>query len=142
MKNLKTTSRTFLQRALLAVIFFALQLNIFSQQSSGEYNYFENMNSTALNVKISGTGEIPADLFKLSSLEELTLTGDALTEIPADIKKLNTLLVLNISGTSVEVLPKELSQLMQLKELRLNYEKWQYKLDHVRKITKAKIILE
>jgi len=108
-------------------------LNIF------DYTKLKNVTNLELN---SNASEIPAGVFKLSSIEELTVNSDDITSIPADIRKLYNLRTLNLSNTSVTSLPKEMEQLLLLKELHLPYNYWVYRLDEVKKITKAKVILE
>ncbi len=142
MKTTQINSRTFITAAITAVVIFMLSLNIYSQESSGEFDYTKSIHSTVLTVNMVNSAEIPADLFKLNSLEELTITGNEVTVIPVDIKKLILLRVLDLSGTRVDVLPVELSQLRHLQEIHLNYEVWQYRLDEVKKVTRAKIVLE
>ncbi len=142
MKNTQINSRTFIVMAILVVVLFMLSVNIYSQESSGEFDYTKSINSTVLTINILNSSEIPSDLFKLNNLEELTITGDDVTAVPVDIKKLRLLRVLNLSSTMVDVLPTELAQLRHLQVIHLNYERWQYRLDEVRRITRANIVLE
>lgn len=84
---------------------------------------------------------IPVSIYDMRSLECLNLDNDRIIWIPADIRNLKNLRILTI-GKNVFELPDELRQLLLLVELHLPYEQWQYRLDEVRKITKAKIILD
>jgi len=137
-KKSKYLIRMFTLIALICIT----QLSLYSQESSGEFDYKKSMNLKVLLIKADHLREVPEDLFRLTALEELTITGNEFTVLPVNIKKLISIRVLNISGTYVEVLPEELSRLLQLQEIHLNYERWQYRLDEIKRITKARIVLE
>jgi len=105
-------------------------------------DYSSLKKATILDLSNYGLNEIPSDVFNLINLETLILKNNNITEIPADIRKLYCLKMLDLTNTNIQELPDEISQLNQLKEIHLSYEIWQYRVDKVRKITRAAIILE
>ena len=66
------------------------------------------------------TGEVPAEIGKLTSLTVLDLGGNPLTSLPAEIGQLSSLKSLNLSGNQLTSLPAEIGQLTSLRELWLN----------------------
>lgn len=119
-----------------------LSFTLLAQESSGDFDYTKSINATELYIEVDNSNGIPKDLFKLGKLEELTIAGEEVTVLPVEVKGMYSLRVLNLSNTSLDVLPEELSQLRNLQEIHLNYERWQYRLDGVKRITRAKIVLE
>lgn len=97
---------------------------------------------TEIDLSNSNLASVPATIFELTSLETLDLRNNPLQFLPRDIRKLQSLRVLNLSGTNIEELPEEISQLRHLQEIHLNYEQWQYRLDDVKRITRARIFLD
>ncbi len=144
MTNFKTHSKRSIFSPRIPAIFIILFLafELFAQEKSAETCFTGDINTIILNLKIGVKGEVPAELFNLSKLEELTLSGDTEFQIPYDVRKLTSLKILDLSSTYIEELPSELSQLRSMQEIHLNYERWQYRLDEVKMITRAKIILE
>ena len=106
---------------------------------SADYSRFKN--TTGLEIK--GTmNVIPAEIFNFSDLEELNVNSSEITSMPVDIRKLYNLRVLNLGNTSINELPEEISQLKHLKEIHLPFSYWAFRLNEVKKITRANIILE
>ncbi len=98
-------------------------------------------NTTLLEIK--GTmNVIPAEIFNFSELEELNVNSGEITSIPVDIRKLYNLRVLNLGNTSINELPEEIGQLKHLQEIHLPFSYWVFRLNEVKKITNAKIILD
>ncbi len=127
--------------ALLFLIFFFLTVNTSSQERSGLIEAGLN-NTVVLDIDIKSGGLIPEEIFTYINLEELKISGNENTILPENIKKLTSLQILDLSSVQVNELPGELSQLRHLREIHLNYELWQYRLDEVRRITRAQIILK
>ncbi len=84
---------------------------------------------------------LPAELFSMSSLKQLDLSNNKLSGLPFEIKNLKNLQVLKLNGNKIYELPSEISRLKFLKEIYLSRDVWQYRLDEVRKLTSARIIL-
>ena len=108
-----------------------------------ENDKFYSMNNVT-NLEINGnkSTEIPSSLFEQTKLEKLTLRYFDAATISADIRFLYKLTYLDLASSNIDYLPDEISKLNNLKEIHLSYNKWQYRLDEVRKITRANIILE
>jgi Leucine-rich repeat (LRR) protein len=94
------------------------------------------------NLENSKLNEVPEYIFNCTNLESLILKNNNISKLPIEIRKLYNLRVLDLSNTDIQVIPEEISQLKLLKELHLTYEIWQYRIDELRKITNAKIVLE
>jgi len=105
-----------------------------------ESNFVKN----AVSIVLSGKylTEMPGYIYKNEELEELTILSDGINAIEPDIRKLYNLRKLDLSNTSVQSLPEELRWLKQLNEIRLPHSIWAFRLDEVRKLTNAEIILE
>lgn len=107
-----------------------------------DVDYSRMKNITCLNINGDSLNMIPAGIFKISRLEELNINSNQISTIPRDIKKLYNLRILNLANTSVQELPEQIRQLLRLQELHLPYTYWVFRLNELKKITRAKIILE
>lgn len=111
-----------------------------SQEISGKNNnVIINYNEAVINVYEE---ESISKIFSNSEIESLIICDNNVYTLNPDIKKMFNLRVLDLSKTNLDNLPQELSQLRQLQEIHLYYEIWQYKLDEVKRITRAKIVIE
>jgi hypothetical protein len=88
-----------------------------------------------------GIVSFPSEILEMSELKQVDLSNNRLTEVPAEIKNLKSLRILNLSGNKIYELPSDISRLKFLKEIYLDREIWQYRLNEVKKITSAKIYL-
>lgn len=66
------------------------------------------------------TGALPAEIRKLSNLEELNVSNNKMTGLPAEIGQLKKLLILNYANNQITGLPLELGNLTQLQVLDLS----------------------
>ncbi len=66
---------------------------------------------------------LPQELFQLTRLTELYLTGNHLSVLPSKIGQLTNLTTLTLSGNNLTVLPKEISQLKKLDTFFINSNK-------------------
>lgn len=85
--------------------------------------------------------KFPEEILKFTNLSELDLSGNNISELPKSIKKLNCLRILRLNGNKIYSLPFELKKLKFLKEIYLERDIWQYRLEEVKKLTSAKIFL-
>jgi hypothetical protein len=85
--------------------------------------------------------DFPVEILRFKNLTELDLSGNELTTLPKSIKKLSRLKILRINGNKIYSLPDELHRLKFLKEIYLDREIWQYRLEEIKKLTSAKIFL-
>jgi len=116
---------------------FAKEINKFDV----DYKLFKKV--TNLDLSSRNLTEIPEYIFFCTELESLTLKdNNNISSLPVEIKNFCNLRILDLTNTNIKEIPKEISQLKLLQELHLNYMQWQYRLDELRKITKARIILE
>ena len=65
------------------------------------------------------TGAVPAEVGRLSALEELDLNDNQLTSLPAEIGQLTLLETLNLRGNQLTSVPAEIGQLTALEKLGL-----------------------
>jgi Leucine-rich repeat (LRR) protein len=65
------------------------------------------------------TGTIPNCVMKLSMLETLRMSNNAITHIPEEIENLSALRVLALDGNQLEMVPRQLSKLSKLSSLIL-----------------------
>lgn len=86
--------------------------------------------------------KFPGEVFEMKDLKVLDLSNNNITEIPADIKNLENLTVLKLNGNKIYELPNEISRLKMLKEIHIDRFIWAFKMDEIKKLTNAKIILE
>lgn len=102
-----------------------------------------NINADAGEIDFSNKGinKLPQELFTVTTLKQLDLSNNNLTELPSEIKNLKYLQVLKLNGNKIYELPAGISRLKFLKEIYLSREIWQYRLDEIRKLTSARIIL-
>ncbi len=116
--------------------------NIYAQEKSGVIEPEIKNNIISLDIELNSSGMLPTEIFSCTSLEELKINGNSNYMLPSDVKNLYSLRVLDLGNAQINELPGELAQLRLLREIHLNYELWQYRLDEVQRITRAKIILE
>jgi len=131
---------------------FENQVKIFDNETSQTLNYndYHNLNYdisslknvTVLEINGNKSTEIPSFLFEQINLEKLTLNNFNINTLPFEIRYLYKLKYLDLANTNIDNLLDEISKLNNLKELHLSYEQWQYRINEVRKITRAYIILE
>ena len=105
-------------------------------------DYSKLKNTTNLEINGNSLKVIPSEIFKLSQIEELSVNSSSVATLSPDIAKLYNLRILNLDNTSISELPEEISMLLQLKEIHLPYSRWIFRLNEVKKITKAVIVLE
>ncbi len=105
-------------------------------------DYIKLESTNRLEINGNSLKTIPVEIFKLCQLEELNVNSRNITSLPADIKKLCNLTILNLSNTSLCELPAEISKLIHLKEIHLPFAYWVFRVNEVKKITNANIILE
>ena len=106
------------------------------------FDYKSVINAESLIISGNQIASLPAGLFIMTNLEELSVVSDNVTEINRDIKNLYNLRVLDLSQTSVQNIPDEIRYLKLLKEIHLPYAIWAFRTEEIKKITNAKIILE
>lgn len=104
--------------------------------------YKKIANAESLEVSGQKLESLPGYIFKMENLEDLSVKSNDLNDISRDIGRLYNLRVLDLSQTSVQNIPDEISQLKHLKEIHLPYMIWEYRIDEVKKLTKANIILD
>jgi Leucine-rich repeat (LRR) protein len=111
-------------------------------KSSGFYFDTQNLSSvTELDLGYRDINAFPSEIFEMSNLQSLDLSNNYLTEVPKEIKNLQDLKVLKLNGNNIYELPSEISRLKFLKEIYLDYFIWQYRLDELKSLTDARIIL-
>lgn len=105
---------------------------------------FENESVTAFDVSNNFlTGSLPAEIRKLSNLEELYASNNQMTGIPAEIGQLNKLRIIDFSNNNISGLPLELGNLssLELLDLRGNPNISMYDLGLLRsKLTNTQIL--
>ena len=79
--------------------------------------------------------EIPPEVFKLDSLEELILDGNSITSLPPEIGKLTRLRKLSVKHNKLESLPKEIGNLKNLEELYLEFNYLKFLPDEICNLT-------
>lgn len=133
------------------IILLVLGWNIFysdcfsqvnSAKSSGLFFDTQNLSSvTELNLSLKDINTMPVEVFEMKNLQVLDISNNYLSALPAEIKNLKELKVLMLYGNNIFELPLEISRLKFLKEIYLDYNIWCYRLDEVRTLTNARIIL-
>jgi Leucine-rich repeat (LRR) protein len=88
-----------------------------------------------------GISEFPKEILNMTDLKQLDLSNNKITNVPADIQNLKYLMVLKLNGNKIYELPSVVSKLKFLKEIYLDREIWQYRINEVKKITSARVIL-
>jgi Leucine-rich repeat (LRR) protein len=122
---------------------YSQQMDIVDGSKTSTYSASTEITSiTEINLNSKNLSSVPEIVFQMKSLEALDLSNNPIETIPVDIRKLQYLRVLDLTGTNVDELPEEISELIHLQEIHLDYVRWESKLDKVRKITHAAIILE
>ncbi len=111
-------------------------------QSSGFYFDKENINSIKeIDLHNKDIKIFPMEIFEMKNLQILDISNNSLDELPQEIKNLENLQILKLNGNNLYQLPAEVESLKFLKEIYLDRFIWSYRLDEVRKITNARIIL-
>lgn len=67
--------------------------------------------------------EVPAPVFALSGMRDLTIRNEAITEIPAEIAKLGLLRALNLNGLQITELPDVFDSLYRITTLNISNNK-------------------
>ena len=75
---------------------------------------------TVLHLFNQGLTDLPPELFELTHLEELGLSGNQLTTLPRQLVNLSQLRVLYLSNNQLTTLPLAICRLRQLKVLYLS----------------------
>jgi hypothetical protein len=75
------------------------------------------MRKRNVNLAFKGLSTLPADLFKLSILTSLDLTGNKLTALPPELTQLAALRILKFSNNRVKQLPDEIGDILSLTEI-------------------------
>ncbi len=141
MKNSAINFEKLLMTALITVIIVLSPRDTISQGISGSTGSSNIISNEYALINDYASAEINS-LFKNKSLETLIINDETISSINPEIKSLYLLKVLDLAHTQIDALPEEISQLRSLEEIHLNYELWQYKLDDVKRITRAKIVIE
>lgn len=133
------------------IILIVLVWNIFytdcfsqvnSAKSSGLFFDTQNLSSIAeLNLSLKDINTLPAEVFEMKNLHILDISNNYLSAVPVEIKNLKELKVLMLYGNNIYELPLEISRLKFLKEIYLDYSIWCYRLEELRTLTNARIIL-
>lgn len=111
-------------------------------KSSGFYFDTQNLGSvTELDLGYRDINTFPSEIFEMKNLQSLDLSNNYLTAVPKEIKNLQDLKVLKLNGNNIYELPSEISRLKFLKEIYLDYFIWQYRIDELKALTDARIIL-
>ncbi|MBN8570900.1 MAG: leucine-rich repeat domain-containing protein [Ignavibacteria bacterium] len=131
---------------LIVLVWNILHSDCFSQvnsaKSSGLFFDTQNLSTiTELNLSLKDINTLPAEVFEMKNLQILDISNNYLSTVPAEIMNLKELKVLMLYGNNIYELPLEISRLKFLKEIYLDYYIWCYRLDEVRTLTNARIIL-
>ena len=73
--------------------------------------------SDRLDLSESDLQKVPAEIFDLQNLTELSLAGNALSHLPIEISKLTRLQKLQLAGNALQDLPEEIGALTDLQGL-------------------------
>jgi len=135
-----------LPTVLLCMVFLAAtlkaQVNDSDMNSSGIISGKEfTAQADEMDLHGRNLSAFPTDLLEMISLKVLDLSDNNITELPFEIKKLQYLSVLKLNGNKISELPKEISRLKMLKEIYLDRHQWCFKVNELKKLTNAKIIL-
>ena len=107
---------------------------------------FNSTDTTTLDISRNRlTGALPAELRRLTNLEVLLASDNAMTGIPAEIGQLSKLRIANFANNKLSGLPLEIGNLTQLEtlDLRGNPNLSQHDLDLIRaKIPKTTILTD
>ena len=79
--------------------------------------------------------EIPPEVFKLDSLEELILDGNSIASLPPEIGQLTRLRKLSVKHNKLDSLPKEIGNLKNLEELYLEFNYLKFLPDEICNLT-------
>lgn len=107
---------------------------------------FEDKSAVVLNVSNNNlTGALPAEIRKMSNLEQLIANDNNLTGIPAEIGQLSKLKIANFANNGISGLPLEIGNLSNLEtlDLRGNPNISQFDLEQIQpKIPNAQILTD
>lgn len=73
--------------------------------------------SGRLDLSECGLTHVPAEVWEIDGLEDLSLAGNLLTTLPPDIQRLTSLKRLQLSGNMLRALPEEMGALVELEGL-------------------------
>ncbi|MCP4442468.1 MAG: hypothetical protein GY810_26480 [Aureispira sp.] len=73
-----------------------------------------------LKLKPQDLGKFPEEIFKMTNLQELTITGNKIEELPAQISNLKKLEHLKLGGNPIKAVPESIGKLRYLKTFELN----------------------
>ncbi len=121
---------------------FTYSQSLPTAENSGYSSSSETKNIRELDLSSKKLNSVPDEIFEMTNLEILDLHDNPITVLSDYIRRVQNLRVLNLAGTNITELPEGISQLYHLEEIHLSYFQWEYSLDKVKKLTKAKIILE
>lgn len=111
-------------------------------KSSGFYFDTQNLGTvTELDLDYKDINTFPSEIFEIKNLQSLDLSNNYLTEVPKEIKNLQELKVLKLNGNNIYELPFEISRLKFLREIYLDYSIWFFRLNELKALTNARIIL-
>ena len=98
-----------------------------SQEKQRKIEQARNANCTELDLSndfYTGDAdkltEIPSEIFELTHLQKLNLSGNKINYLPSEISKLEKLTHLDISFNELQNLPEEIGKLTKLLELKLS----------------------
>jgi hypothetical protein len=91
--------------------------------------------SGKLDLSECGLTSVPAQVFELTELEELSLAGNNISVLPPEIGKLTLLERLQLSGNELKRLPEEIGELKALKGLWVHGNRLQSLPESLSKLT-------
>ena len=141
MKNSAINIKMLFLTAIMAVILLLSPRDTSSQEISGINGSINYISSESAIINDYTSAEIDF-IFMNKTIETLIIKDENVNSVSPDVKNLYLLKVLDLAGTKIDVLPEEISQLRCLEEIHLNSEMWQYRLDDVKRLTRAKIVIE
>ncbi|ARN73311.1 leucine-rich repeat domain-containing protein [Oceanicoccus sagamiensis] len=84
-------------------------------KSLNDFNY-----SPEINMDNFGANRIPPSLFKIGTLQRLSIKRNKLKKVPTEISLSKEIIELNFEGNKIKTLPDELCELSNLEYLNLN----------------------
>lgn len=126
--------------------FIGTRLDLSNQDISAvSQDIFEMTNLVELDLSGNRlTGAIPAEIRKLTKLQVLDLSDNAMTGLPAEVGQLKELRTLDLSNNQLTGLPMELGALTSLETLDLRGNPYsKLDLDQIRaKLTSTQILVD